>query len=87
MKKNKSSKAVWAEKNKVYLIDQTKLPFKEEIFISENYKKTCEAIVTMVTRGAGSIGATAGFAMMQAAYEAPADYYKLFLLQAKTDGE
>ncbi len=87
MKKNKSSKAVWAEKNKVYLIDQTKLPFKEEVFISDNYKKTCEAIITMVTRGAGSIGTTAGFAMMQAAYEAPADNYKLFLIQAKTDIE
>jgi len=87
MKKNKSSRAVWAEENKVYLIDQTKLPFKEDIFISDNYKKTCEAIITMVTRGAGSIGATAGFAMMQAAYEAPSNNYKQYLLQAKTEIE
>ncbi len=87
MKKNKFNRAVWAEKNKVFLIDQTKLPFKEDIFISENYKKTCKAIVIMITRGAGSIGATAGFAMMQAAYEAPSDNYNQFILQAKKEIE
>jgi len=87
MKQNKPNRAVWAEKNNVFLIDQTKLPFKEEIFISNSYKKTCEAIVSMVTRGAGSIGATAGFAMMQAVYEAPKDNYKNFLLKAKKEIE
>ncbi len=71
----------------MFLIDQTKLPFKEELFISDNYKKTCDAIVKMITRGAGSIGATAGFAMMQAAYEAPSVNSEEFLIQAKTDIE
>ena len=79
MKRKLISRAVWAEKNIVYLIDQIKLPFKEEIFISKNYKDTCKAIVTMVTRGAGSIGAAAGFAVMQAAFEAPEHNYKDFL--------
>jgi len=83
----KQNRAAWAEKNIVYLIDQTKLPFKEEIFISDNYKKTCEAIITMITRGAGSIGATAGFAMMQASYEAPKGNYNNFLLEAKKEIE
>jgi len=83
----KSNRAVWAEKNIVYLIDQTKLPFKEEIYISDNYNNTCKAIITMITRGAGSIGATAGFAMMQAAYEAPKNNYSNFLLKAKNDIE
>lgn len=83
----KNNRAIWAEKNVVYLIDQTKLPFKEEIFISENYKKTCYAIITMITRGAGSIGATAGFAMMQASYEAPKDNYLRFLNKAKNEIE
>ncbi len=83
----KSSRAVWAKKNIVYLIDQTKLPFKEEIFISDNYKSTCHAIITMITRGAGSIGATAGFAMMQASYEAPKEDYINFLKQAKQEIE
>jgi len=81
------NKAVWAEKNIVFLIDQIKLPFKEEIFISKTYKETCNAIITMITRGAGSIGATAGFAMMQAAYQAPKDNYKNFLLKAKVEIE
>lgn len=81
------NRAVWAKKNTVYLIDQIKLPFKEEIFVSDNYKKTCQAIVTMVTRGAGSIGATAGFAMMQAAYEAPTNNYLKFIKKAKKEIE
>ena len=81
------NRAVWANKNIVYLIDQTKLPFKEEIYTSDNYKRTCQAIITMVTRGAGSIGATAGFAMMQASYEAPKGNYINFLIQAKQEIE
>ncbi len=84
---NEYKRAVWAEKDIVYLIDQIKLPFKEEIFVSETYKKTCEAIKDMVTRGAGSIGATAGFAMMQAAYEAPEENKDSFLRKAKTEIE
>lgn len=87
MQKEKNDRAVWAEENTVYLIDQTKLPFKEELFISKNYKKTCEAIITMVTRGAGSIGATAGFAMMQAVYEAPENNFKNFIAKAKQEIE
>lgn len=83
----KYKRAVWAEKDIVYLIDQIKLPFKEEIFVSKTYKKTCQAIVDMVTRGAGSIGATAGFAMMQAAYEAPKGNMNSFLRKAKTEIE
>lgn len=87
MQKYKSNRAVWAKKNIVYLVDQTKLPFREEIFISDSYKKTCEAIITMVTRGAGSIGATAAYAMMQAAFEAPSINYKSFLKEAKKEIE
>ncbi|MCF6365805.1 MAG: S-methyl-5-thioribose-1-phosphate isomerase [Bacteroidales bacterium] len=87
MQKNKLNRAVWAEKNKVFLIDQTKLPFKEDVFISDSYRATCVAIVKMITRGAGSIGATAGFAMMQAAYEAPKENFNEFLLKAKKEIE
>ncbi len=87
MQKTKNNRAVWAEKNIVYLIDQTKLPFKEEIFVSKQYKTTCQAIITMITRGAGSIGATAGFAMMQAAFEAPKNNYQDFIKKAKKEIE
>ncbi len=86
-KKVKNSRAVWAEDGKVCMINQIKLPFKEEIFISENYKETCKAIKTMIVRGAGSIGAAAGFAVMQAAFEAPEGKYEDFLLKAKKEIE
>ncbi|NOZ36322.1 MAG: S-methyl-5-thioribose-1-phosphate isomerase [Chlorobi bacterium] len=83
MKLKKNNRAVWANSGKVYIINQIKLPFKEEIFISETYKDTCKAIKTMIVRGAGSVGAAAGFALMQAVSEAPENGYKDFLLKAK----
>ncbi len=83
----KNNRAVWAEGKDVFLIDQTKLPFTEEIFISKTCKDTCRAIKTMIVRGAGSIGAAAGFALMQAAFEAPEHAYKEFLLNAKAEIE
>jgi methylthioribose-1-phosphate isomerase len=69
------------------MIDQTKLPFSEEIFVSEKYKTTCFAIQTMIIRGAGTIGAAAGLAMMQAVYEAPRIHYESYLKQARFDIE
>lgn len=81
------NRAVWADKNTVSLIDQTQLPFKKVIYTSRNYKDTCFAIKNMLTRGAGSIGASAAYAMMQAAYEAPADARDSFLQDAKTEIE
>ena len=87
MQKTKIGRAVWAEKNIVFLIDQLLLPHKFEIYKSETYKQTCIAIKTMITRGAGSIGATAGFAMFQAAYEAPQKSYLDFLKIAKAEIE
>ena len=69
------------------MIDQTKLPFEELVYTAKDYRKTCDAIRSMVVRGAGSIGAAAGFAMMQAAFEAPEKGYKEFLKKAKTEIE
>ena len=48
------------------MIDQNALPFEFKIFESKTYQETCHAIITMITRGAGAIGAAAGFAMAQA---------------------
>src|SRR3989338_10937464 len=56
----------------VYLIDQTLLPFHFKIVEAKTCRDTCEAIRTMLVRGAGAIGAAAGFAMAQAVLEAPA---------------
>jgi S-methyl-5-thioribose-1-phosphate isomerase len=41
----------------------------------------------MIVRGAGAIGVTAGFAMLQAVLEAPEKEYQAFILQAKNEIE
>ena len=62
----KHYRTVWMEGSVVYMIDQTRLPFDFIIFKASDYSQSCVAIRTMITRGAGAIGATAGFAMAQA---------------------
>ncbi len=52
------------------MIDQNKLPFEFCIFKSDDYRTTCKAIIDMTVRGAGAIGAAAGFAMAQAYIQA-----------------
>ena len=62
----KNYRTVWLEGKVVKLINQPLLPHKFEIYECKNYKETAHAIKTMIVRGAGAIGATAGFAMAQA---------------------
>jgi S-methyl-5-thioribose-1-phosphate isomerase len=54
------------EGSTVHMIEQNQLPFKFRIFKAVNYRDTCHAIRTMIIRGAGAIGAAAGYAMAQA---------------------
>jgi len=63
---NKHYRTVWLDGNSVFLIDQNQLPYEFKIFGAKTYQETCQAIRTMIVRGAGAIGATAGFAMAQA---------------------
>lgn len=65
----KHYRTIWMEGSSVFMIDQNGLPFEFKIYESKNYSNTCLSIVTMVTRGAGAIGAAAGFAMAQAFLE------------------
>ncbi len=67
----KNYKTVWYESktNTVYMIDQTKLPFDFDIKALREHKNTAVAIQTMIVRGAGAIGAAAGYAMAQAFVE------------------
>lgn len=48
------------------MIDQNYLPFEFRIHECPTYWDTCMAITDMVVRGAGAIGAAAGYAMAQA---------------------
>ncbi|MBI9062125.1 MAG: S-methyl-5-thioribose-1-phosphate isomerase [Marinilabiliaceae bacterium] len=68
----KHYKTVWfdSDRNTVCMIDQTKLPFSFEIIELKHHSDTAKAIKNMLVRGAGAIGATAGFAMAQAFVEA-----------------
>jgi S-methyl-5-thioribose-1-phosphate isomerase len=50
----------------VYLIDQNRLPFAFAIRECKQCEDTCAAIRDMTVRGAGAIGAAAGFALAQA---------------------
>ncbi len=68
----------------VFMIEQNLLPFQFKIFESKNYLQTCHAIKTMIVRGAGAIGAAAGFAMAQAFLKSTD---KAFIQKAKSDIE
>ena len=57
------------EGGSVFMVEQNKLPFEFSIFEAKTYLDTCMAISTMITRGAGAIGAAGGFAMAQAFLE------------------
>jgi len=70
-------RTVWREGRTVRMIDQLLLPFQFAIFDSPDHRVTARAIKDMVTRGAGAIGAAAGFGVAQAALEAPASAQEL----------
>ncbi len=80
-------RTVWMEGSTVFMIDQTLLPFEFKIFVAKTCKESCIAIKTMITRGAGAIGATAGFAMVQAYLEAPQNGFETFVLKTKKEIE
>ncbi len=77
----KQYRTVWMENHSVCLIEQNLLPFEFSIFRSTSYRQTCKAITTMIVRGAGAIGATAGYAMAQAFIEGGND--PAFLARAR----
>lgn len=80
-------RTIWMEDQSVFMIEQNLLPFDFQIYESKTYFDTCFAITTMIVRGAGAIGAAAGFAMAQAMKEAPNEGFMDFVLQAKEDIE
>jgi S-methyl-5-thioribose-1-phosphate isomerase len=63
-------RTIWMEGHTVYMIDQNSLPFRFKIIKSSDYRQMCQAIRIMTVRGAGAIGAAAGFAMALAFHEA-----------------
>jgi S-methyl-5-thioribose-1-phosphate isomerase len=66
-------RTVWMEDAVVRMIDQPLIPYRFEIVALPTHRHTAEAIINMVVRGAGAIGAAAGYGMAQVALEAPDD--------------
>ncbi|MBI2673558.1 S-methyl-5-thioribose-1-phosphate isomerase [Candidatus Woesearchaeota archaeon] len=64
--KDKNYRTIWMEGSNVLMVDQNKLPFEFSIYLSKDYIDTIKAIKSMTVRGAGAIGAAAGYAMAQA---------------------
>jgi len=75
-------RTVWWEDGAVRMIEQRRLPHQFEIVRCRAFRETAEAIRTMVVRGAGAIGAAAGFAAGQAALEAPDNGFRRFMDEA-----
>ena len=69
------------------MIDQNELPFEFRIIESHRYEDTCHAISHMTVRGAGAIGATAGFAMAQAYLQAHGKARQAFIDKARFEIE
>lgn len=78
----KHYRTVWLEGSVVKMIDQHKLPHTFEVAACPTHRDTAEAIQTMLVRGAGAIGAAAGYAMAQAVLEAPEATFTAFVEQA-----
>lgn len=75
-------RTVWMENGIVKMINQPLLPHRFEIAEMKNHTETAEAIKTMIVRGAGAIGATAGFGMAQAFLNAPETGFDDFIRKA-----
>ena len=64
-------RTVWMEGAAVKMIDQRRLPHVFSILACPTMRETVEAITNMTVRGAGAIGAAAGYAMAQAVLAIP----------------
>ena len=80
-------RTVWLEAPSVSYIEQNLLPFTFQISTASDYKDCCQAIRDMSIRGAGAIGAMAGFAMVLAAFQAPESTCPEFLVMARREIE
>lgn len=69
----KAYRTIWLdEADRLHVIDQHVLPHRFETVTITSFSALCDAIRNMLVRGAGLIGATAGYGMWLAACEAPA---------------
>ena len=84
---NQQYETVWIEGHTVFMIQQNKLPFEFAIHKCNTYWDTCLAITDMVVRGAGAIGAAAGYAMAQAFLTSKGKNRAVIIREARQDIE
>lgn len=63
-------RTVFWKDDTLYAIDQTALPYREEILKLDTVKKICDAIYELAVRGAPAIGVSGAFAVVTALKEA-----------------
>jgi S-methyl-5-thioribose-1-phosphate isomerase len=80
-------RTVWIEGSSVFLIEQNLLPFEFRILELKTYPECCHAITSMSVRGAGAIGAMAGFAMALAFMDAPSIDFIHYITKARQEIE
>ncbi len=81
----KQFRTIWFDsenKRKINIIDQRHLPHEFIIEPLETLEQACTAISEMHVRGAGLIGATAGFGMYLASLQAPEDNFSDYMTNA-----
>ena len=67
--RKKHYKTIWWN-SAIKMIDQNALPSEFKVVQSKSLNETCKCIKNMTVRGAGAIGAAAGYAMAQGVKEA-----------------
>ncbi len=84
----KAYRTIWLdEADRLHVIDQHVLPHRFETATITSFSALCDAIRNMLVRGAGLIGATAGYGMWLAACEFPAkdtEAFDTFMSDAAT---
>ncbi len=58
---------IWLEDGNIKLIDQTKLPFEEKVYIIDTVEELAKAIKNMTIRGSGAIGLAGAYGMLLSA--------------------
>ncbi|OWZ84781.1 S-methyl-5-thioribose-1-phosphate isomerase [Natranaerobius trueperi] len=72
-------KPIFFEEERLFLLDQRKIPLKEEYFECNSFKDTYYAIKEMVARGAPLIGAVAAYGVVLACKEFKDDHKQNFI--------
>lgn len=79
----KHYRSVWLEDGVVCGIDQLKLPYEFSIFTLHDHHQCCQALKSMLVRGAGTIGTMAAYAMALAFGKAPSNNLEDYVIKAK----